>query len=249
MKDLDDIVPPEDMFIEDPNQEVQSKERNPVITESEGKKKEQHKKKHHKQKSFKSGDKDVKFDSYNGRRDNDKALAFIRQFEVAFAEGNFKERSKLRHVSMYLKGTASSWWLTMILENRKPQDWSAFKKAFYAQFLPPDFEQEVKKEWDRLSQLENETVPQYVDKFWDILLKVTPFKKIEDSKKMWKFEAGLHDALQKAMKLYPRNNLQVMMELARIAYALHEKGTPRKMEQSTYHAKQKALQNHIYIPL
>ncbi|MCO5615152.1 hypothetical protein L7F22_069441 [Adiantum nelumboides] len=98
MKDLDDIVPPEDMFIEDPNQEVQSKERNPVIKESEGKKKEQHKKKHHKQKSFKSGDKDVKFNSYNGRRDNDKALAFIRQFEVAFAEGNFKERSKLRHV-------------------------------------------------------------------------------------------------------------------------------------------------------
>ncbi|MCO5597915.1 hypothetical protein L7F22_052000 [Adiantum nelumboides] len=108
MKDLDDIVPPEDMFIEDPNQTVQSKERNPVIKESEGKKKKQHKKKHHKQKSFKSGDKDVKFDSYNGRRNNDKALAFIRQFEVAFAEGNFKERSKLRHVSMYLKGPASS---------------------------------------------------------------------------------------------------------------------------------------------
>ncbi|MCO5572304.1 hypothetical protein L7F22_026057 [Adiantum nelumboides] len=211
------------MFIEDPNQEVQSKERNPVIKESEGKKEEQHKKKHHKQKSFKSGDKDVKFDSYNGRWDNDKALAFIRQFEVAFVEGNFKERSKLCYVSMYLEGTASSWWLTMILENRKPQDWSAFKRAFYAQFLPPDFEQEVKKEWDRLSQLENEIVPQYVDKFWDILLKVTPFKKIEDSEKMRKFEAGLHDALRKAIKLYPRNNLQVMMESARIADALHEK--------------------------
>ncbi|MCO5577678.1 hypothetical protein L7F22_031509 [Adiantum nelumboides] len=95
----------------------------------------------------------------------------------------------------------------MIFKNRKFQDWSAFKKAFYAQFLPPDFEQEVKKEWDRLSQLENETVPQYVDKFWGILLKVTLFKKIEDSEKMRKFEAGLHDALQKAMKLYPRNNL------------------------------------------
>ena len=107
----------------------------------------------------------MKFDSYNGRRDNDKALAFIRQFEVAFAEGNFTEKSKLRHVSMYLKGTASSWWLTQILESRKPHNWMAFKKAFYAQFLSPDFEQEVKKEWDRLSQLENETVPQYVDKF------------------------------------------------------------------------------------
>ena len=88
-----------------------------------------------------------------------------------------------------------------------------------------------------------ETVPQYVDKFWDVLLKVTPFKRIEDAEKMRKFEAGLHDALQKAMKLHPRSKLQILMESARIADAFHEKGTPRKMEQSAYHAKQKALNN------
>ncbi|MCO5582874.1 hypothetical protein L7F22_036775 [Adiantum nelumboides] len=214
MRDLDDIVPPEDMFLEEPlQQEAQLKPRLVVNKESRGMKKKHHKKNSHKQKTFKSGDKDVKFDSFNGRRGNDKALAFIRQFEVAFAEGNFKEKSKLRHVGMYLKGTTNSWWLTQILENRKPQGWKAFKKAFYAQFLPPDFEQEVKKEWNRFSQSENETVSQYVDRFWDVLLKVTPFKKIEDSEKMRKFEAGLHDALQKAMKLYPRNMLQTLQKL------------------------------------
>ena len=58
-------------------------------------------------KSFKSGDKDVKFENYSGKRDLDKALLFIRQLEVAFANENFKESSKLRHVSMHLKGTAS----------------------------------------------------------------------------------------------------------------------------------------------
>ncbi|MCO5589436.1 hypothetical protein L7F22_043403 [Adiantum nelumboides] len=164
--------------------EDKSKKRIPVDDKS----KTIHKKKHQKKKTFKAGDKDVKFEAYNGRRNNDKALAFIRQFEVAFAEGNFKERSKLRHVSMYLKGTASSWWLTQILEGKKPKDWSVFKEAFYSQFLPPDFEQEVRKEWDRLSQWEDESVPQYVDRFWDVLLEVTPFKKIEDSEKMRKFE-------------------------------------------------------------
>ncbi|MCO5599663.1 hypothetical protein L7F22_053768 [Adiantum nelumboides] len=145
MRDLDDIVPPKDIFLEEPLQQVaQSKPRLAVNKESRGIKKKHHKKNSRKQKTFKSGDKDVKFDSLNGRRDNDKALAFIRRFEVAFAEGNFKETSKLRHVGMYLKGTTSSWWLTQILENRKPQDWTAFKKAFYAQFLPPDFEQEFR---------------------------------------------------------------------------------------------------------
>ncbi|MCO5592255.1 hypothetical protein L7F22_046253 [Adiantum nelumboides] len=182
MKDLDDIVPEQDMNLEPEreeakNGEVQSKRK--ISDEDKSKKripvddksKSIHKKKHKKKKTFKAGDKDVKFEAYNGRQNNDKALAFIRQFEVAFAEGNFKERSKLRHVSMYLKGTASSWWLTQILEGKKPKDWSAFKEAFYSQFLPPNFEEEVRKEWDRLSQWEDESVPQYVDRFWDVLLK------------------------------------------------------------------------------
>ncbi|MCO5553718.1 hypothetical protein L7F22_007244 [Adiantum nelumboides] len=183
MKDLDDIVPEEDMNLEPErdeakNGEVQSKRR--ISDEDKSKKRipvddksnSIHKKKHQKKKTFKAGDKDVKFEAYNGRRNNDKALAFIRQFEIAFAEGNFKERSKLRHVSMYLKGTASSWWLTQILEGKKPKDWSAFKEAFYSQFLPPDFEQELRKEWDRLSQWEDESVSKYMDRFWDVLLKV-----------------------------------------------------------------------------
>ncbi|MCO5561700.1 hypothetical protein L7F22_015323 [Adiantum nelumboides] len=62
-----------------------------------------------KKKTFKAGDKDIKFEVYNGKRVTNKALAFIRQFEVAFAESHFSERSKLRHVSMYLKDTASDW--------------------------------------------------------------------------------------------------------------------------------------------
>ncbi|MCO5577620.1 hypothetical protein L7F22_031451 [Adiantum nelumboides] len=182
MKDLDGIVPEQDMNLEPEreeakNGEVQSKRR--ISDEDKSKKrilvddksKSIHKKKHQKKKTFNFGDKDVKFEAYNGRQNNDKALAFIRQFEVAFAEGNFKERSKLRHVSMYLKGTASSWWLTQILEGKKPKDWSAFKEAFYSQFVPLDFEQEVRKEWDHLSQWEDESVPQYVDRFWDVLLK------------------------------------------------------------------------------
>ena len=50
----------------------------------------------------------------------------------------------------------------MILEGKKPKDWEAFKKLFYNQFLPTNFEQDVKKEWDRLAQREHKTVRHYV---------------------------------------------------------------------------------------
>ncbi|MCO5569029.1 hypothetical protein L7F22_022735 [Adiantum nelumboides] len=122
-----------------------------------------------KKKTFKAGDKDIKFKVYNGKRVTNKALVFIRQFEVAFVEGHFSERSKLRHVSMYLKDTASDWWLTLILEKNHPRTWEEFKKVFYCQFLPSEFQKDVKKEWDRLSQKEHETVSTYIDRLSQLL--------------------------------------------------------------------------------
>ena len=76
MRDLDDIVPPEDMFLEKEQPPQEEETQGSTETEESTKKKNKKRKK----KTFKSGDKDMKFDSYNGRRDNDKALVFIRQF-------------------------------------------------------------------------------------------------------------------------------------------------------------------------
>ncbi|MCO5573366.1 hypothetical protein L7F22_027135 [Adiantum nelumboides] len=89
MKDLDDIVPEQDMNQEPEreeakNGEVQSKRKISDKDKSkqriplDDKSKSIHKKKHQKKKTFKAGDKDIKFEAYNGRRNNDKALAFTR---------------------------------------------------------------------------------------------------------------------------------------------------------------------------
>ena len=127
---------------------------------------------------FKAGDKDIKLKSFDGKRDVTKALAFIRQFEVAFVHEKFTEKSKLRHVGMYLTETAENWWLAKILEHSDAKTWTLFKEQFYEQFLPLDFEKDVRKEWDWISQKEEESVSQYVDSFWAVLLRVTPFMKI-----------------------------------------------------------------------
>ena len=86
----------------------------------------------------------------------------------------FTEISKLKHVEMYLTDTAENWWLAKILEHSDAKTWTLFKEKFYEQFLPPDFEKDVRKEWDCISQKEGGSVPRYVDSFWAVLLRVTP---------------------------------------------------------------------------
>ena len=194
-----------------------------------------------KQRTFKAGDKDIKFQTFNGRRNVTKALAFIRQFDVAFVQENFTEKSKLRHVGVYLRNMASDWWLTKILEKRQPRTWKQFKVQFFRQFLPPDFKKDVQKEWDWIHQQEDESVSSYVDEFWATLLKVTPFLYISEEEKMHKFESGLHAPIQKSLKVYPNTTLRRMIESAMVAEELHTKGQPRKQEISTYRAKRKAI--------
>ncbi|MCO5608069.1 hypothetical protein L7F22_062274 [Adiantum nelumboides] len=96
--------------------------------------------------TFKSRYKDLKFDNYNGRRDVNKVLSFIRQFEAAFANGNFKEKSKLCHVGMYLKETASNWWLTKILEGTQAKTWKQFNTN--KTLKKPDFESRERERID-----------------------------------------------------------------------------------------------------
>ena len=142
----------------------------------------------------------MKFKSYDGKRDITKALNFIRQFEVAFVHERFTKKSKLQHVGMYLTDTANDWWLARILERTDARTWKNFKAQFYEQFLPPDFNKDVQKEWDWLSQKEGKAITTYVDKFWAILLKLTPFMTISNEEKMRKFDAGLLPPIQKSLK-------------------------------------------------
>ena len=176
-----------------------------------------------KQRIFKAGDKDIKFDTYNGKRDVNKALSFIRQFDVAFAEEDFTEKSKLRHVGMYLRKMACDWWLTKILEKKQPRTWKEFRKQFFKQFLPPDFKKDVQMEWDWIHQKESESVSSYVDEFWATLLKVTPFLSISEEEKMRKFESGLHAPIQRSLKVYPNKTLRRMIESALVAEHLHDR--------------------------
>ena len=88
---------------------------------------------------FKPGEKSVKFEAYYGKRDTQKALAFIKQFDAAFGGENFSEISKIRMVRMHLKDAAINWWLKVIKEGKEPTTWAEFKVMFNKKFLPSTF--------------------------------------------------------------------------------------------------------------
>ena len=103
------------------------------------------------------------------------------------------------------------WWRAKILERSDAKTWALFKEQFYEQFLPSDFEKDKQKEWDWVTQKEEEFVSHYVDTFWAVLLKVTPFMTISEEEKMRKFEAGLQ-APVRSLKVYPNSTINRTME-------------------------------------
>lgn len=61
-------------------------------------------------KAFKDGGSTVKFLTFHGTQDANKALKFLQQFDVLFRNGNFTEASKILRVTSYLKDSALYWW-------------------------------------------------------------------------------------------------------------------------------------------
>ena len=60
--------------------------------------------------TFREGGKNITFFSYDGSYgQTNKVLAFVQQFDAAFSGGHFMERSKLRHVAMYIQKSAQQW--------------------------------------------------------------------------------------------------------------------------------------------
>ena len=80
-----------------------------------------------KPKPYKEGGAAVQFDTFRGFEDRTKALSFLQQFDAAYAGGNFTESSKVRKAATFLKGNASQWWSTLLMQGQAPATWTYFK--------------------------------------------------------------------------------------------------------------------------
>ena len=112
---------------------------------------------------FREGGKNVTFMTYDGAyAATDKILAFIQQFDAAFGGEEFDERSKLRHVAMYLQKSARQWWASLRITRQSPKTWTECRKAIMTQFLTEHAEDDVMAEWRSLHLEKGESITKYM---------------------------------------------------------------------------------------
>ncbi|MCO5588550.1 hypothetical protein L7F22_042507 [Adiantum nelumboides] len=125
------------------------------------------------------------------RRSQDKVLAFIQQFDAAFGDEGFAESSKLQHVAMHFQKSARQWWASLRANGEAPRTWKNLRASIMKQFLSSDAKDKVLTEWQSLKLTPYESIHKYVDKFWDLHLKATVYKKIDFEEQKQQFCAGL----------------------------------------------------------
>ncbi|MCO5599707.1 hypothetical protein L7F22_053812 [Adiantum nelumboides] len=149
-------------------------------------------------KKFKEGGKNISFLTYDGTFGaTDKVLAFIQQFDAAFGDEGFTESSKLRHVAMHFQKSARQWRASLRANGEAPKTWKALRASIMKQFLASDAKDKVLTEWRSLKLSPYESIHKYVDKFWDLHLKATVYKKIDFEEQKQQFCAGLPEDMNK----------------------------------------------------
>ncbi|MCO5605224.1 hypothetical protein L7F22_059404 [Adiantum nelumboides] len=143
-------------------------------------------------KKFKEGGKSISFLTYDGTFGaTDKVLAFIQQFDATFGDEGFTESSKLRHVAMHFQKSARQWWASLRANGEAPRTWKNLRVSIMKQFLSSDAKDKVLTEWQSLKLTPYESIQKYVDKFWDLHLKATVYRKIDFEEQKQQFCAGL----------------------------------------------------------
>ncbi|MCO5587568.1 hypothetical protein L7F22_041517 [Adiantum nelumboides] len=149
-------------------------------------------------KKFKEGRKNISFLTYDGTFGaTDKVLAFIQQFDAAFGDEGFTETSKLCHVPIHFQKSARQWWASLRANGEAPKTRKALKASIMKQFLASNAKDKVLTKWRSLKLSPYESIHKYVDKFWDLHLKATIYKKIYFEEQKQQFCVGLPEDMNK----------------------------------------------------
>ncbi|MCO5566642.1 hypothetical protein L7F22_020319 [Adiantum nelumboides] len=150
-------------------------------------------------KKFKEGGKNISFLTYDGTFGaTDKVPAFIQQFDATFVDEGFMESSKLRHIAMHFQKSAKQWWASLRANGEASKTWKALRASILKKFLTSDAKDKVLTEWRSLKLTPYESTHKYVDKFWELHLKATVYKKIVFEEQKQQFCAGLPEDMNES---------------------------------------------------
>ncbi|MCO5567314.1 hypothetical protein L7F22_021004 [Adiantum nelumboides] len=170
-------------------------------------------------KKFKEGGKNTSFLTYDGTFGaTDKVLAFIQQLDAAFGDEGFTESSKLRHVAMHFQKSTRQWWASLRANGEAPKTWKALRASIMKQFMASDAKDKVLTKWRSLKLSPYESIHKYVDKFWDLHIKATVYKKIDFEEQKQQFCAGLLENMNEPLVLALIPLLPAKMSRASLAF-------------------------------
>ncbi|MCO5564040.1 hypothetical protein L7F22_017695 [Adiantum nelumboides] len=171
--------------------------------------------------------------------DEDKVLAFIQQFDAAFGDEGFTESSKLRHVAMHFQKSARQWWASLRANGEAPKTWKALRASIMKQFLASDAKDKVLTEWRSLKLSPYESIHKYVDKFWDLHLKATVYKKIDFEEQKQQFCAGLPEDMNEYVNSQRPRSISAVIHHTMVAARINfQQGAKRNLKPMEAQEKQ-----------
>ena len=182
---------------------------------------------------FKEGGKNITFLSYDDAYgQTDKVLAFVQQFDAAFGGEHFTERSKLRHVAMHFQKSARQWWASLRTQGIAPRTWKECRQEIMNQFLTDQAKDDVLTAWRGLKLDKGETIQKYTDKFWDLHLKATIFKKIDFPEQKQQLCAGLNEDMKAYVNAQKPKTISEVIHHAMVASKIFpsSKGVPKQVD-------------------
>ncbi|MCO5605414.1 hypothetical protein L7F22_059598 [Adiantum nelumboides] len=183
-------------------------------------------------KKFKEGGKSISFLTYDGTFGaTDKVLAFVQQCDAAFGDEGFTESSKLRHVAMHFQRSARQWWASLRANGEAPRTWKNLRASIMKQFLSSDAKDKVLTEWQSLKLTPYESIQKYVDKFWDLHLKATVYKKIDFEEQKQQFCAGLPEDMNEYVNSQRPKTISAVMHHTMVAARINfQQGAKRNLK-------------------
>ncbi|MCO5597152.1 hypothetical protein L7F22_051228 [Adiantum nelumboides] len=183
-------------------------------------------------KNFKEGEKNISFLTYDGTFGaTDKVLAFIQQFDAAFGDEGFTESSKLPHVAMHFQKSARQRWASLQFKKEAPKTWKALRASIMKQFLASDDKDKVLTKWRSLKLSPYESIKKYVDKFWDLHLKATVYKKIDFEEQKQQFCAGLPEDMNEYVNSQRPRSISAIIHHTMVATKINfQQGAKRNIK-------------------
>ena len=83
---------------------------------------------------------------------------------------------------MQFQKSARQWCASLHTQGEAPKAWKAMRMAIMKQFLSSNAKDKLLTEWQNLKMQPHEPMQKYIDKFWELHLKDTVYKKMDFSK-------------------------------------------------------------------